>query len=80
MILLAGRFFGYSRIKYSAFLSEEKGPFLEMFKVINFHRGFSRGTSGALRVLLIPVSSYVTVFFDKRVCSLWTILITFLSP
>jgi len=48
MILLAGRFFGYCSIKYSAFLSEEKGPFLEMFKVINFHRSFSRGASGAL--------------------------------
>jgi len=64
MILLTGRFFGNSSIKNSAFFSEENGPLLEMFKVVYFDRSFSWGANGALRVLLIPVSSYMTVFFN----------------
>jgi hypothetical protein len=57
MILLAGRFLGICCIKNSAFLSEEKRPFLKMFKFVNFHRRFPGWAGGALGMLLIPIPS-----------------------
>jgi hypothetical protein len=65
MIVLAGRFLGICCIKNSAFLSEEKRPFLEMFKIVNFHRRFSGWAGGALGMLLIPIPSLMYVFFNK---------------
>lgn len=76
MLQVTCRFFGHCIVEDSALLSKEDWPFFEMFQVIDFNRGFARGTSGAIRGLLVPVASHMLIFGDQRICTLGAILIT----
>ncbi len=75
MLHFASRFFGHCGVKDSALLSEEDGPFFEMFQIIDFNRGFSNGTSKAIWGFIVPVASQMFIFWNQRICTFVTILI-----